>query len=177
VAAQDGGTCRRGAVCSGHQSVVSRSVLRLPCTVTGHAQGVALLQQTSPFKGKTCPIPIDSSTSPCHQQSAILRDRTFPRPKYESPVFGQNHVRRLQRSSKERSHIHSVCEESPPQAGQWTIIRVDLAAYADNQKASRLTSLRGYVPRWHCDGHSLIPSLQHSNVALAPAIQFLSVVS
>jgi hypothetical protein len=124
-----------------------------------HAQGVALLQQTSPFKGKTCPVPIDSSTSPCRQQSAIPCNRTFPRPEYESPVFGQSHVRRLQRSSKERSRIHSVREESPPQAGQWTIIRRGLAAYVDNQKASRLTSLRDGSTALKCCSH--LPSISY----------------
>ena len=125
----------------------------------GHAQGVTPIQQASPFKGKTCPVPIDSSTSPCHQQSAIPCNRTFPRPEYESPVFGQSHVRRLQRSSKERSRIHSVREESPPQAGQWTIIRRGLAAYVDNQKASRLTSLRDGSTALKCCSH--LPSISY----------------
>ena len=84
----------------------------------GHAQGVTPIQQASPFKGKTCPIPIDSSTPPCHHHSTTASDSTFPRSKYESPVFRQNNVRRLQRSSKERSRLHSMRKESSSQAGQ-----------------------------------------------------------
>ncbi len=84
----------------------------------GHAQGVTPIQQASPFKGKTCPVPIDLSTPPCHHHSATASDSTFPRSKYESPVFRQNNVRRLQRSSKERSRLHSMRKESSSQAGQ-----------------------------------------------------------
>ena len=84
----------------------------------GHAQGLTPIQQVSPFKGKTCPVPINSSTPPCHHHSATASDSTFPRSKYESPVFRQNNVRRLQRSSKERSRLHSMRKESSSQAGQ-----------------------------------------------------------
>jgi len=98
----------------------------------GHAQGVTPIQQASPFKGKTCPVPIDSSTPPCHHHSTTASDSTFPRSKYESPVFRQNNVRRLQRSSKERSRLHSMRKESSSQA------------------APRLTSLHGtQVSLWH----------------------------
>jgi hypothetical protein len=83
-------------------------------------EGVALGQQSSPFKGKSHPVPIDSPSSPCPRHFA------FPHSKHESPVFGQNHVRRLQRSSKERSRVHSMCQKSSPQTGQWVILGTEL---------------------------------------------------
>ena len=86
-----------------------------------HAQSFALVQQTSPFKGKTRPVPIrppTSITSSCHHHPATSSSSAFPRSEHESPVFRQNHVRRVQRRSKERSRIHFVLKESSPQAGE-----------------------------------------------------------
>ena len=80
-----------------------------------HAEGAALSQPSSPFKGKTHPV---AAASPNPHHSTSTGDHTFPRSKHESSVIGQNHVRRLQRSSKERSRVHSMCEKPSTQAGQ-----------------------------------------------------------
>jgi hypothetical protein len=57
------------------------------------AEGVALGQQSYPFKAKTGPVPNNPPSSPCTSPG----NNTCPRPKHESPVIRQNHVRRLQR--------------------------------------------------------------------------------
>lgn len=62
-----------------------------------HAEGVALDQQRSPFKGKTDPVPSDHPLSPSLYYPASPGNGTCPHPKHESSLVRQNHVRRLQR--------------------------------------------------------------------------------
>ena len=104
----------RGRKCREQRSVASCDRSVPVAFYHHHAEGAAFSQPSSPFKGKTHPVAAASS-DPHHTTST--GDHTFPRSKHESAVIGQNHVRRMQRSSKERSRVHSMREKPSTQAG------------------------------------------------------------
>jgi hypothetical protein len=57
-----------------------------------HAEVVALGQQSSPFKGKTDPVPNKPPLQPCLHYPTSPGNNTCPRPKHESPLIRQNFV-------------------------------------------------------------------------------------
>lgn len=118
-----------GYICIGVEQMSVAGWDRQPLTSVSvafyhHAKGVALSQQNTPFEDRTHPAPIAPPSSSAGLQHSTLTGAiiTFPCSKHESSVFRQNHVRRLQRSSKERSRVHPVRQEPSPQTGQWVIL-------------------------------------------------------
>jgi large subunit ribosomal protein L36 len=148
----------------------------LPCTVTHMLR--ALLSSSRPLLSRARLAQCQSIHPHHHVTNNSLFPATAPfarsmkvRSSVKIMCDGCSVVRR-------KGRVYILCAKNPRHKQVSRLVFVGIWLYANNQKASRLTFLRGYVPRGTSTVMaSLIPSLQHSNVALAPIIRLSSVLS